>query len=335
MNMNSLMKMLAEGEKITMLTAYDATFAAVADLAGIEIILVGDSLGMVCQGHNSTLPVTLEAMRYHTECVARGLQKQNGRPLVLGDMPFGTYATPEQAFRSASVLMQAGAHMVKLEGGAWLAPTVEFLVTRGIPVCGHLGLTPQSVNTLGGYRVQGRTESAAVLPFKSLSVDKENEYFADGIADEVRGKLSRVSGLAVIASSSAVQYKGSTKKPQEIATELGADYLLVGTVRWAGAEGGKRRVQVVPELIDARSGDVKWQQSFDTDITDVFEVQSQIATRVAGALGVALGNFLAADDSPWELLMTTGLIYAMPPAAIYYTFKRYMVGGLTAGAVKS
>lgn len=161
MTLHSLMKMLADGEKITMLTAYDASFAAVADLAGIEIILVGDSLGMVCQGHNSTLPVTLDDMRYHTECVARGLQKQNGRPLVLGDMPFGSYATPEQAFRSASVLMQAGAHMVKLEGGAWLAPTVEFLVTRGIPVCGHIGLTPQSVNTLGGYRVQGRTESAA------------------------------------------------------------------------------------------------------------------------------------------------------------------------------
>ena len=161
MTMHSLMKMLAEGDKISMLTAYDATFAALADLAGIEIILVGDSLGMVCQGHNSTLPVTLEAMRYHTECVARGLQKQNGRPIVLGDMPFGSYATPEQAFKSAAVLMQAGAHMVKLEGGSWLAPTVEFLVTRGIPVCGHLGLTPQSVNTLGGYRVQGRTESAA------------------------------------------------------------------------------------------------------------------------------------------------------------------------------
>ena len=161
MTLHSLMKMLADGEKITMLTAYDASFAAVADLAGIEIILVGDSLSMVCQGHNSTLPVTLDDMRYHTECVARGLQKQNGRPLVLGDMPFGSYATPEQAFRSASVLMQAGAHMVKLEGGAWLAPTVEFLVTRGIPVCSHIGLTPQSVNTLGGYRVQGRTESAA------------------------------------------------------------------------------------------------------------------------------------------------------------------------------
>ena len=161
MTMHSLMKMLSEGEKITMLTAYDATFAALADLAGVEVILVGDSLGMVCQGHNSTLPVTLDAMRYHTECVARGIQKQNGRPIVLGDMPFGTYATPEQAFRSASVLMQAGAHMVKLEGGVWLAPTVEFLVTRGIPVCGHIGLTPQSVNTLGGYRVQGRTDSGA------------------------------------------------------------------------------------------------------------------------------------------------------------------------------
>jgi len=161
MTLHSLIKMYSEGEKITMLTAYDASFAALADLAGIEVILVGDSLGMVCQGHNSTLPVTLEAMRYHTECVARGVQKQHGRPIVLGDMPFGTYATPEQAFRSASVLMQAGAHMVKLEGGVWLAPTVEFLVTRGIPVCGHIGLTPQSVNTLGGYRVQGRTDNGA------------------------------------------------------------------------------------------------------------------------------------------------------------------------------
>jgi 3-methyl-2-oxobutanoate hydroxymethyltransferase len=133
MTMHSLMKMYSEGEKITMLTAYDASFAAVADLAGVEIVLVGDSLGMVCQGH----------------------------PIILGDMPFASYASPEQAFESASVLMKAGAHMVKLEGGAWLAPTVSYLVTRGIPVCGHLGLTPQSVNTLGGYRVQGRTDSGA------------------------------------------------------------------------------------------------------------------------------------------------------------------------------
>ena len=129
----------------------------------------------------------------------------------------------------------------------------------------------------------------AVLPFRNQGASTD-EYFADGIADEVRGKLSRVSGLKVIASSSASQYKGSTKSPQVIASELGADYLLSGTVRWATGADGKRRVQVVPELIDAGSGDVKWQQSFDTDITDVFEVQSQIATRVAGALGVALGG---------------------------------------------
>jgi len=129
----------------------------------------------------------------------------------------------------------------------------------------------------------------AVLPFQNQGASTD-EYFADGIADEVRGKLSRVSGLKVIASSSASQYKGSTKSPQVIASELGADYLLSGTVRWATGADGKRRVQVVPELIDAGSGDVKWQQSFDTDITDVFEVQSQIATRVAGALGVALAG---------------------------------------------
>ena len=143
------------------------------------------------------------------------------------------------------------------------------------------GTTPKATGKAGNR--------IAVLPFQNQGASSD-EYFADGIADEVRGKLSRVSGLAVIASSSASQYKGTTKKPQEIAGELGADYLLVGTVRWASGESGKRRVQVVPELIDARSGDVKWQQSFDTDITDVFEVQSQIATRVAGALGVALGG---------------------------------------------
>jgi serine/threonine-protein kinase len=129
----------------------------------------------------------------------------------------------------------------------------------------------------------------AVLPFRNQGASSD-EYFADGIADEVRGKLSGISGLKVIASSSASQYKGTTKPPQEIASELGADYLLLGTVRWANGADGKRRVQVVPELIEAGSGDVRWQQSFDTDITDVFEVQSQIATRVAGALGVALGG---------------------------------------------
>lgn len=157
-----LADMHARGEKITMLTAYDATFAAVADQAGVDTILVGDSLGMVCQGRHSTVGVSLEHMRYHTECVARGVRRVQGTAWVVADLPFGSYQeSREQALRNATVLMEAGAHMVKLEGGGWTAATVEFLVARGIPVCGHLGLTPQTVHALGGYRVQGRAEADA------------------------------------------------------------------------------------------------------------------------------------------------------------------------------
>ena len=157
-----ILEMRARGEKITMLTAYDATFAAVADAAGIECILVGDSLGMVCQGLHTTVGVTLEDMRYHTEIVARGLRRAQGTAWLIGDLPFGSYQeSKEQAMRSASVLMQAGAHMVKLEGGGWTTEVVHFLVERGIPVCAHLGLTPQTVHALGGYRVQGRGDAAA------------------------------------------------------------------------------------------------------------------------------------------------------------------------------
>jgi 3-methyl-2-oxobutanoate hydroxymethyltransferase len=152
----------ARGEKITMLTAYDATFAAVADAAGVECILVGDSLGMVCQGLQSTVGVSLNDMSYHVASVVRGLQRVQGTAWVIGDLPFGTYhESKDQAMRSASALMQAGAHMVKLEGGGWTTETVHFLVERGIPVCAHLGLTPQTVHALGGYRVQGRDEAAA------------------------------------------------------------------------------------------------------------------------------------------------------------------------------
>ncbi len=160
-----LREMRERGEKITMLTAYDATFASVADAAGVECILVGDSLGMVCQGLPSTTGVSLETMRYHVESVSRGLHRTQGTTWLIGDLPFGSYhESKEQALRSAAVLMQAGAHMVKLEGGGWTAEVVRFLVERGIPVCAHLGLTPQTVHALGGYRVQGKTdESAAVL----------------------------------------------------------------------------------------------------------------------------------------------------------------------------
>ncbi len=153
-----LAEMRARGEPIAMLTCYDASFAKLLDDCGIDCVLVGDSLGMVIQGHTSTLPVTVRDVEYHVEAVARGTQ----RAWLIADMPFGSYqATPQSAFDNAVRLMQAGAQMVKVEGGGWLAPTIELLVARGIPVCAHLGLTPQSVHALGGYRIQGRTGAAA------------------------------------------------------------------------------------------------------------------------------------------------------------------------------
>jgi 3-methyl-2-oxobutanoate hydroxymethyltransferase len=175
-----LREMHARGEKITMVTAYDATFAAVADAGGVECILVGDSLGMVCQGLPSTTGVTIDTMCYHVASVSRGLQRMmpsgQGTAWLIGDLPFGSYhQNPEQAFASATMLMQAGAHMVKLEGGGWTTQTVRFLVERGIPVCAHLGLTPQTVHALGGYRVQARDDAAA------------DKLIADALALEAAG----------------------------------------------------------------------------------------------------------------------------------------------------
>ena len=158
LTLHRLRELHAAGEKLTMLTCYDAAFAQVLDAAGVEMLLVGDSLGMVLQGQPSTLPATLEEMAYHTRCVARG----NRTAWVVADLPFGSYHEDQaQAVRSAVALMQAGAHMVKLEGGGWTAPLVRALVERGIPVCAHLGLTPQAVHALGGWRVQGRGDEAA------------------------------------------------------------------------------------------------------------------------------------------------------------------------------
>ena len=156
--LTTLQKMTQDGSKIAMLTCYDASFAAVLEEAGVESLLIGDSLGNVLQGHESTLPVTLRDMVYHTRCVARGSR----RAFIIGDMPFGSFqVSPEETLRNAAEIMAAGAHMVKIEGGRPMLDTIEFLTDRGIPVCGHLGLTPQSVHALGGYRVQGRAESDA------------------------------------------------------------------------------------------------------------------------------------------------------------------------------
>jgi 3-methyl-2-oxobutanoate hydroxymethyltransferase len=154
----TLRQMKADRQPIACLTAYDASFAALLDAAGTDIVLVGDSLGMVIQGHDTTVPVSMEDMVYHTRCVSRTLR----RALLVADMPFGAYALPEQAYSNAARLMQEGyAQMVKLEGGTLQLKTVEFLARREIPVCAHIGLTPQSVHKIGGFRVQGREDEAA------------------------------------------------------------------------------------------------------------------------------------------------------------------------------
>jgi 3-methyl-2-oxobutanoate hydroxymethyltransferase len=164
---NTLATLRNAGEKITMLTCYDASFASLMDRCGVEILLIGDSLGMVCAGHQSTLPVTVNDIVYHTASVARGTKNA----MIVADLPFGAYGTPETAYANAVLAMQAGAHMIKIEGGAWLADTIKFLTERGVPVCAHLGLTPQSVHQLGGYKVQGKTtESADLLKADALKV---------------------------------------------------------------------------------------------------------------------------------------------------------------------
>lgn len=156
--LSTLQTMHSKGEKIAMLTCYDASFAQLLETAGVDVLLVGDSLGMVLQGHSSTLPVTLDDIAYHTACVARGAKQA----FIVADMPFGTsQVSPENTFEHAARLMAAGAHMVKIEGGEVMVDTIEFLTQRGIPVFAHIGLTPQSVHQLGGYRVQGKNDKAA------------------------------------------------------------------------------------------------------------------------------------------------------------------------------
>ena len=153
----SLLKMKQENEKIVALTAYDASFAKLFDQQNIEVILIGDSLGMVLQGQDDTLGVSVQEIAYHTKCVRAGAQKA----FVIADMPFMSYPDPATTYANAATLIKSGASMVKVEGGEWLLETISGLVERSVPVCGHLGLTPQSVNVLGGFKVQGRQQSQA------------------------------------------------------------------------------------------------------------------------------------------------------------------------------
>jgi 3-methyl-2-oxobutanoate hydroxymethyltransferase len=194
----SLRNMKREGERIVSLTVYDASFAGLLDEAGVEVLLVGDSLGMVVQGHDTTVPVTMDDMVYHSALVARGRR----RALLMVDMPFMSYATPQQALVNAARLMQeGGAHMVKLEGGALQVETVRQLTERGIPVCAHLGLQPQSVHRLGGYRVQGRDAVAAramVQDGKDLQAAGADVLLLESIPVSLAAEITRAVEIPVI-----------------------------------------------------------------------------------------------------------------------------------------
>jgi len=191
-----------------MLTAYDASFAALADRAGVDALLIGDSLGMVVQGHRTTLPVSLDETLYHTRCVAAG----SSRALVIADLPFGSYQeSVEAAYASSAAALKAGAQMVKLEGGAWLAPTVAFLTARGIPVCGHVGLTPQSVNVLGGYRVQGKTADAAatlLADARALVEAGAGMLVVECVPKDLGAALTRAAGVPVIGIGAGPECSG-------------------------------------------------------------------------------------------------------------------------------
>jgi 3-methyl-2-oxobutanoate hydroxymethyltransferase len=222
LTVKALQKLRDDATKIAVLTCYDASFAAMLDAAGLDSLLVGDSLGMVLQGHDTTLPVTLTDMAYHTQCVARGSR----RAFLITDMPFGSYQeSPQQAFRSAAKLMATGAQMVKVEGGAEIAETVRFLTQRGVPVCGHLGLTPQSVHQFGGYRVQGKGE------------DAEQKLLEDAVELEAAG-----AGLLVL---------------EAIPAKLGAqvtERLRIPTIGIGAGPGCSGQVLVLHDMLDVFPG---------------------------------------------------------------------------------
>ena len=255
-----LQKLHTDGIKIAMLTCYDASFAAVIENAGVECLLVGDSLGMVLQGHDSTLPVTIADMAYHTGCVARG----SHTAFIIADLPFGSYQeSREQAYRSAARLMAAGAHMVKLEGGAEFARSIGFLTRRGISVCGHLGLTPQSVHQLGGYRVQGRTADAG------------DQLLADAIALQDAG-----AGMIVLEAI-----------PAELARRVTAE-LHIPTIGIGAGPDCSGQVLVLHDMLDVFPGrKAKFVRNFMRDA-------SSIADAVAGYVrAVKDGSFPAAEHT--------------------------------------
>jgi 3-methyl-2-oxobutanoate hydroxymethyltransferase len=213
---NTLHQYKAAQEKITMLTCYDASFGALLDAAGIDTILVGDSLGMVIQGHPSTLPVSIEAMEYHVRCVTRAVKNA----FVVADLPFGSYqASPVAAYHNACKLMQVGAEMVKLEGGLEMVETVHFLTSRAIPVCAHIGLQPQSVKVYGGYKVQGKTEhQSARLQQEALALQEAGAQLLviEAVPARVAAQISASLAIPTIGIGAGVDCDGQVLVLQDM-----------------------------------------------------------------------------------------------------------------------
>ena len=189
---STLNEMKKNGQKFTCLTSYESTLTNRISRAGVDVVLVGDSLGMVIQGHDSTLPVTMDQLIYHLECVVRG----NINSHIMADMPFMSYSTDDLGFENATRLMQAGAHSIKIEGGEWITKMASMLSDRGIPICAHMGLTPQSINRIGGYFVQGRDTSQHEKILKeALELEKAGaamlllECVPDSLAHEITKEL--------------------------------------------------------------------------------------------------------------------------------------------------
>jgi 3-methyl-2-oxobutanoate hydroxymethyltransferase len=258
--LTALKAMRGKGEKIAVLTCYDASFAALLEAQGIDVLLVGDSLGMVLQGHETTLPVTLGDMVYHTACVARGAK----HAFILSDMPFGTFQiSPQETYAHAAQLMAAGAQMVKLEGGASMVETVRFLPERGIPVCGHIGLTPQSVHQLGGYRVQGKESAAA------------QKLLEDAVALEQAG-----AGMIVLEALPAL-----------LAAEITAQ-LAIPTIGIGAGAACSGQVLVLHDMLDIYPGK---KASF---VKNYMQGATSIAAALANYVAeVKAGNFPAQEHS--------------------------------------
>lgn len=208
-------KMKAAGDKITWLTAYDFSFAALMDRAGVDAILVGDSLGMVMQGHSTPIPVTIEDCAYHTRCVANGVENA----MIIGDMPFGSYqVSKEQAYENAVRLMQAGAHVIKLEGGELQVETIRFLTQRGIAVCAHIGLTPQSVHQLGGFKVQGRGDQAERLLEDAIAVEAAGAcaVVLEAVPQSLAKRVTKELSIATIGIGAGVDCDGQVLVLQDM-----------------------------------------------------------------------------------------------------------------------